>query len=119
MTIDAESERLPPSTYLLRPQRLIFVFEITTIDELKDEIRALQKENDPFKKQLAELLKQRNDGLSVQKKQELADEIKSIRTTISENNQLMIIKEKQILERYRLERGETTAAPILYIYFHL
>ena len=72
--------------------------------------------------QLIELKSQRNDELSVEKKQELADDIKSIRTKINGNDELIITKEKQILadkqkeaskerqiaadKEYRLKRGE-------------
>ena len=95
---------------------------MATIDELKDEIRALQKEKEPYKKQLRELLKQRNDELSVEKKQELAEDIKSVRKAISDNNDQILEKDKQITadkekdaskerqiaadKEYRLKRGE-------------
>ena len=95
---------------------------MATIDELKDEIRALQKKKEPYKKQLHELLKQRNDELSVEKKQELAEDIKSVRKAISDNNDQILEKDKQITadkekdaskerqiaadKEYRLKRGE-------------
>ena len=129
-----------PSTYLLRPRRLNFVDQMTTIDHLNDDIRALLDKNVGLEMQLIELKSQRNDELSVEKKQELADDIKSIRTKINGNDELIITKEKQILadkqkeaadkqkeaskerqiaadKEYRLKRGEITDSPIKYVTF--
>ena len=73
-----------------------------TIDELNNEILTLQNENDPYKKQLTKLLrKQSTEQLTAEQKGELADEIKSVRTTISENNQIIIQNKKQITARER------------------
>ena len=87
----------------LRLRRLIFAVEIMlTIDELNNEILTLQNENDPYKKQLTKLLrKQSTEQLTAEQKGELADEIKSVRTTISENNQIIIQNKKQITARER------------------
>lgn len=73
---------------------------MATIDELKDEIRALQKENESYKKQLRELQNQRNDEVIVEKKQELADDIKFVRKMILEKDKQITSKERQI--EYRL-----------------
>ena len=113
---------------------------MTTIDHLNDDIRALLDKNVGLEMQLIELKSQRNDELSVEKKQELADDIKSIRTKINGNDELIITKEKQILadkqkeaadkqkeaskerqiaadKEYRLKRGEITDSPIKYVTF--
>ena len=95
---------------------------MATIDQLYLDIRALLDKNVGLEAQLTEFKSQRNDGLSVEKKQELADEINSIRTKISGNDELIITKEKQIAadkekdaskerqiaadKEYRLKRGE-------------
>ena len=88
---------------------------MTTIEQLNKEIRALQDKNVLWEAQLTELKSQRNDELSVEKKQDLADEIKINRTSISDNNAQILVKEKQILEKekqitadkeYRVKRGE-------------
>ena len=107
---------MPPSTYLLRPRRLIFVDEMTTMEQLNNEIRALQDKNVLWETQLTELLRKRRiEELEADQKQELADDIKSVRKTISDNNDQILENKKQITAKerqiaadkeYRLKRGE-------------
>ena len=75
-----------------------------TIEKLKDEILELDKKNVPHMEHLAELLKQRNDDLGVIKSQELEEDIRSVRKTISNNNDRILEKEKQITAA--MQRGE-------------
>jgi uncharacterized protein YydD (DUF2326 family) len=95
---------------------------MATIDELKDEIRELQKKYESYKEQLRELQNQRNDEVSVEKKQGLADDIKFVRKMILEKDKQITSKERQITadkekeaadsrqiaadKEYRLQRGE-------------
>ncbi len=100
---------------------------MSTIDQLNNEILELRKKNDPLETKLtAFLLKRDTQVLNAKQKQELDDDIKSIRSTISENNQIIIAKENQKTEiqrqitadkKYRAERGETTSSPMLFIFF--
>ncbi len=115
---------------------------MTTIEQLKDEIRALQDKNVLWETQLTELLRKRRlEVLDADQRQELADDIKSVRKTISDNNDQILEKDKQITadkqkeaadkqkeavkeiekarqitldKQYRLERGEITDSPITF-----
>jgi hypothetical protein len=84
---------------------------MSTIDELNNEILTLQNENDPNKKQLTILLLKRStEELNAEQERKLDDEIKEIRRSISENNQIIIEKLKQI------NAGAKIASPMLFIY---
>ena len=110
---------LPPSTYLLRPRRLIFVDEMTTTDKLNDEIRALQKKVVDWETQLVKLLDDGTEGMTSEQKQNVATKIKFFGDWISDNNKIILQMQKRAAarEKHRLERGETTAAPItLYLF---
>ena len=64
---------------------------MATFDQLNKENLKLQTENDGQKERLNAFLLQRGTQvLSANQKQELDDEIRSIRNTISENNQIII-----------------------------
>ena len=119
--------------------------EMATTDHLNDEIRALQKKVDEWEMQLTNLLNEGIEGMNTEQKQfmvkYLSDRIlekdkliaakeieKDKLITITketdaakeiENEKRITEKEKQITadKQYRLERGEITASPILYIYF--
>ena len=111
--------------------------EMTTIDRLKEEIQALQKIVVESETQLTTL--QFDEGMNAEIKlmmiKILGDRIlknqKLITAKEIEKDKLITItkqvdatkeieKEKQntIDKQYRLDRGETNAASILYIYFH-
>ena len=67
------------------------------MEQLNNEIRALQDKNVLWETQLTELLRKRRiEELDADQKQELADDIKSVRKTISDNNDQILEKEKQI-----------------------
>ena len=86
---------------------------MATVNPLKNEILELQKENDPYKKQLtALLLKQSTEQLNAEQKRELAANIQVVNSRISENNQLILVKENQILvkENQILESKKQIAA---------
>ena len=74
---------------------------MSTIDELNNEILTLRKKNDPWEEKLLALVQQSTEHLTAKQKRRLDDEIKSVRTTISENNQIILQKEKQITARER------------------
>ena len=100
---------------------------MTTIEQLNNEIRALQKQVVDWEKQLTNLLNEGIEGMNTEQKQLM---IKYLGDRILEKDKLIAAKEivkdnviaakeiekdKQITadKQYRLERGETTAAPIL------
>ena len=110
---------------------------MVTIVKLEDEIRALEKENKPITKHFFELLHQRrkNNGLSIEKQQELSNDITLLSTQILLKDEQILIKEKQITaimqketaimqnntarNKSRLKRGEQPLHHQLnYLYFH-
>ena len=78
---------------------------MSTINELNEEIRTWQNENNTYKEQLTKLLLKRSteQQLDSDQKQELADDIKSVRTTISENKQL-ILQNKKLITAQTVEK---------------
>ena len=96
---------MPLATYFVRPRSLIFVDEMTTIDQLRDEIRVLEEENVEYKKQFAELIQKGNDKVTVAL-------INFFNNRISETNLLILEIVKQITAVKA--RGETTASPITF-----
>lgn len=69
---------------------------MSTIDGLINEILTLRKKNDPWEKKLLALVEQRTEQLTAEQKRELDVEIDKVDKRISENNQSIIEKEKQI-----------------------
>ena len=92
------------SSRLLRPRKLIFVVEIMpTIDELYNDVLQLEQKSNPWEEKLLALVQQSNEHLNAEQKRELTNEIKIVRNTISEynrniseKNQMIIAKERQI-----------------------
>ena len=84
---------------------------MSTIDELNNEIRTLQKKNDPWEEQLTKfLLKQTTEVLNAEQERKLDDQIKIFDKRISENNQLILENKRQI------NSGAKIASPMLFIY---
>jgi hypothetical protein len=92
---------------------------MATIEQLNDEIRALQKKVVDWETQLVKLLDEGTDGLTTEQKQNVATKIKLFGDWISDNNKIILEMQKRTAakEKHRLERGETTASSILFIYF--
>ena len=99
---------------------------MSTIDGLINEILTLRKKNDPWEKKLLALVEQRTKQLTAEQKRELDVEIDKVDKRISENNQSIIEKEKQITAdkerdaaraKFRAERGVTNSSPIIFIFF--
>ena len=118
---------------------------MTTIEKLNDEIREMQKKVVEWEMQLTNLLDEGIEGMNPEQKQlmikyygdRILEKDKLIAAKEIEKDKLNTItketdaakeieKEKQITadkekdaarEKYRLDRGETTAASILSIYF--
>ena len=78
---------------------------MSTIVELNNEIRKLQKKNDPWEKQLTTLLlKQTTEQqLDAEQERKLDDQIKIFDKRISDNNQLILQNKKQITAQINLE----------------
>ena len=78
---------------------------MSTIEELNNEIRTLQDENNPYKKQLTKLLlKQTTEQqLDAEQERKLDDQIKIFDKRISDNNQLILQNKKQITAQINLE----------------
>jgi hypothetical protein len=79
-----------------RHQRLIFVDDMTTIEQLNYEIQALQEENDGYKKQFAEVIRKGIEEMAPGDKQSM---IKFLDNRIAENNALILKNKDQILEK--------------------
>jgi len=117
---------------------------MTTIEQLIDEIRALQIKVDEFETQLTNLLNEGIEGTIAEQKQLMikyfGDRISDINNQILVKDKLIAAKEiekdkqitaekekeaekeKQITadKQYRLERGETTTSPItLYLFLFI
>ena len=88
----------PPqqSPVVARHQRLIFVDDMTTIEQLNYEIQALQEENDGYKKQFAEVIRKGIEEMAPGDKQSM---IKFLDNRIGHNNALILKKKDQILEK--------------------
>ena len=67
-----------------------------TIDELYNDVLQLEQKSNPWEEKLLALVQQSNEHLNAEQKRELTNEIKIVRNTISEYNQRIILKERQI-----------------------
>jgi hypothetical protein len=88
---------------------------MSTIDELINENRMLQKKNDTLEEQLTKLFFKRRSTdlqLNAAQKQELDDQIKILDKRISENNLFILEKEKQITAQMA-EKGKRDTAQIV------
>jgi hypothetical protein len=123
--------RQSPVVVVARHQRLIFVDDMTTIKQLKDEIQALQEKNDGYKKQFAEVIWKGIEEMAPGDKQSmikfLENRIGTNEALILKNTDLIVAKEiendKRITiakqadaadKEYRLQRGEITDCTLIH-----
>ena len=98
------------------------------ISDIKKKIVKLEEENDSYKKELITLRnEQKNTRLDEDNEKKIVERIQTVDRRITDNNQLILVKENQILEdkkqvtlkqQIRLEiikkQGKITAAPNSY-----
>ena len=103
---------MQPSTYLLRPRRLIFVDDMATIEQLNEEIRTMQKENGDYKKQFTDLLNEGIEGMNTEQKRVADVKIEFFSERIRANDTLILEKEKLIAAKEIEKEKRITAKEI-------
>ena len=88
---------------------------MATIDQLNNEVRAMQKKIDDWETQLTGILLQGSEGMNAEQKRDADAKIEFFSERIRANDTLILEKDKQITadkqkdaadKEYRLKRGE-------------